>query len=190
MSQETLYVVRDGAGALYGPANVPTLRQWVGEGRITANMHIAPQGTQQFILAGEMFDLADAFAPGPQQSAPGALAHTQQNPYGQNPYDQAQYPQQNPNYQTPYQQPWQSKSSGLAIAALCFGIGGFACGIFSIVGIILGHMARGQIRREPERYEGWGLATAGMIIGYVLTAFTALVILAYILIIALVIANP
>src|SRR5687768_2724710 len=83
MSQETLYVVRDSAGSLYGPANVPTLRQWVAEGRITATMHVAQQGTQQFVMAGEMFDLADAFVPAQQAAAGGAIVHNPQNPYGQ-----------------------------------------------------------------------------------------------------------
>lgn len=47
----------------------------------------------------------------------------------------------------------------MAILALVFGIGG------GLGGIIFGHVARGQIRRTGEG--GWGLATAGLVLGYI-----------------------
>jgi hypothetical protein len=47
----------------------------------------------------------------------------------------------------------------IAVLALVFGIGG------GLLGIILGHYARAQIRRTGDA--GWGLATAGMVLGYV-----------------------
>ncbi len=37
--------------------------------------------------------------------------------------------------------------------------------VASLLGVIFGHIARGQIRRTGE--QGWGLATAGLIIGYI-----------------------
>lgn len=46
-----------------------------------------------------------------------------------------------------------------AVLALVFGIGG------GLLGIILGHTARAQIRRTGEA--GWGLATAGLVFGYI-----------------------
>lgn len=52
--------------------------------------------------------------------------------------------------------------------------------VFAPLGIVFGHIANGQIRRTGEA--GSGLATAGLIIGYVFTAFWVLYILMMILI--------
>ncbi|MEJ7584991.1 MAG: DUF4190 domain-containing protein [Acidimicrobiales bacterium] len=76
------------------------------------------------------------------------------------------------------------KVNGLAIAALCTSIGAvlftFTCGIGIIagpVGAILGHVSLGQIKRSGE--EGRGLALAGVIIGWALTALAAAVIVLF-----------
>lgn len=53
------------------------------------------------------------------------------------------------------------KTPGVAVAALVLSLLGIALG-----GIICGHIARGRIRRDPS-LGGKGLATAGLIIGYV-----------------------
>ncbi|MGJ4730040.1 DUF4190 domain-containing protein [Luteimonas sp. SDU101] len=60
------------------------------------------------------------------------------------------------------------QTSSLAIVSLVSGILGWTLLplIGSIVAIITGHMARGEIRRAPERMEGDGLALAGLILGY------------------------
>ena len=57
-------------------------------------------------------------------------------------------------------------TSSLAIAALVCGIIQF-CGLFpaGIAAVVLGHLARRKIRRTGER--GRGLATAGLILGYI-----------------------
>lgn len=65
-----------------------------------------------------------------------------------------------------------------AILALVFGIGG------GVLGIVFGHIARAQIRRSNER--GWGLATAGLVLGYIGLAATVGVIIVYIVAIAIV----
>ena len=62
----------------------------------------------------------------------------------------------------PYGAPMIMPTNTLAILALVFAF------LFAPVGIILGHMARRQIRQTGE--QGDGLALAGMICGYVFTA--------------------
>lgn len=59
----------------------------------------------------------------------------------------------------------------LAIFAFVFGF------IFPLAGIVCGHIARGQIRKTGEA--GDGLALAGLILGYVLTALAVLFIVGY-----------
>lgn len=69
------------------------------------------------------------------------------------------------------------RTNTLAILALVLGI------TVPIGGIICGHLALGQIKRTGEA--GHGLAVAGLVIGYVLTAFTLLYIIGMIAVIAL-----
>jgi hypothetical protein len=55
----------------------------------------------------------------------------------------------------------------MAIASLICSLGGLVTCISAPVGIALGHMARRQIRETGEG--GAGLATAGLIVGYIVT---------------------
>jgi hypothetical protein len=50
----------------------------------------------------------------------------------------------------------------------------FTLGITAIPAVILGHVARGQIRRNGER--GDGMATAGLVLGWVGIAFFVLIV--------------
>ena len=52
-------------------------------------------------------------------------------------------------------------TNGFAIASLITAI----VGLGGVLAVIFGHIARSQIRRTGER--GWGMATAGLIIGYI-----------------------
>jgi hypothetical protein len=85
-----------------------------------------------------------------------------------------------PTYPAYGQQPAQGyyapPTNTLAILALVLGI------VIPIGGIICGHIALGQIKRTGEG--GRGLAMAGLIIGYGLTALTLIFIIIYIAVIA------
>ena len=54
-------------------------------------------------------------------------------------------------------------TNGLAIGSLVLSLLGLFCGIGSIVGVILGFIARGQIKRTGQG--GDGMALAGIVIG-------------------------
>jgi hypothetical protein len=69
---------------------------------------------------------------------------------------QQPYYQQQPGYYPPPR-----PTNGMAIAALITAF------VFSPAGIVLGIVARRQIRQTGE--QGWGMATAGLIVGAVLT---------------------
>src|SRR5215472_12571905 len=69
------------------------------------------------------------------------------------------------------------KTNSLAVASLVCGIVQF-CGFWllgTIPAIVLGHMARSQIRERNE--QGAGLALAGLILGYVGIALTVIVVI-------------
>ncbi|MHC9085394.1 DUF4190 domain-containing protein [Luteimonas sp. RIT-PG2_3] len=75
------------------------------------------------------------------------------------------------------------QTSTLAIVALVSGLLGWTLvpWLGSIVAIITGHLARAEIRREPERLEGDGMALAGLILGYSMLVVTLLAIAAMLL---------
>jgi hypothetical protein len=83
-------------------------------------------------------------------------------PYGQNPYGAQQYPGYGP----------QTRTNALAIASLVCSIAGLVTCISAPVGVVLGHIARRQIRQTGE--QGEGMATAGLWVGYILTVLGAL----------------
>ena len=73
--------------------------------------------------------------------------------------------------------------SALAIVSLVCGILGVMPFPFlaSVVAIITGHLARAEIRRAPERYEGDGLAVAGLVLGYLVIALWVLGVAVFVL---------
>jgi hypothetical protein len=68
-----------------------------------------------------------------------------------------------------------SPTNGLAIASLVLGIVGWPfCGIGSVIAIVLGFAARGQIKNSGGRQGGAGIATAGIVLGFIGCAFLLL----------------
>jgi hypothetical protein len=75
------------------------------------------------------------------------------------------------------------QTSSLAIVSLVSGILGWTLvpWIGSVVAIITGHMARAEIRRNPDTMEGDGMALGGLILGWLSIALSLLVVIAIIL---------
>jgi DUF1707 SHOCT-like domain/Domain of unknown function (DUF4190) len=74
--------------------------------------------------------------------------------------------------------PWpaSARTNGLAMAALVCGLGQPFTGFLSTIpAIVLGHMARGEIRRTGER--GMGVATFGLALGWIGGALLLLMVL-------------
>ena len=97
-------------------------------------------------------------------AAPMQLPTDQQQPQYQP--QQFQQPQYQPQYPQQFQPNRSGNTNGMAIASLI-------CAFFIFpLGIIFGHIAMGQIKRTGEG--GKGLATAGLIIGYLVLGFLIL----------------
>jgi hypothetical protein len=81
-----------------------------------------------------------------------------------------------PGHQPAVQRPPVSEvTNGLAVASLVCGLMEvFTLGITAIPAVILGHVARGQIRRNGER--GDSMATAGLVLGWLGIAFFVLIV--------------
>jgi hypothetical protein len=101
------------------------------------------------------------FAPPAPYAAPGAYAPP--GAYGQYP---PPYP---PAYPPPYGYGYgPTSTNGLAIASLVLGLLGWAvCGLGSVIAVVLGFVARSQIRSSNGRQGGDGLARAGIVLGFV-----------------------
>lgn len=75
------------------------------------------------------------------------------------------------------------QTNALAIVSLISGILGWTLLPFlgSLAAIVTGHIARGQIRREPTRYDGDGLAIGGLVLGWASVILGILGVIAIIL---------
>ena len=67
-------------------------------------------------------------------------------------------------------------TNALAIVSLISGILGWSVvpWLGSIIAVITGHMARTEIRRNPETQEGDGLAIAGLVLGWTMLGLSIL----------------
>jgi hypothetical protein len=74
-------------------------------------------------------------------------------------------------------------TNGLAIASLVCSLAGFITCVSAPAGVVLGHIARRQIRQTGE--QGDGLALAGLWIGYVVSVLALLGVIGYVALIVL-----
>jgi hypothetical protein len=73
---------------------------------------------------------------------------------------------------------WRAQQTNpLAIVSMVFGMVALALGPLAILAIISGHIARGQVRRTGEG--GRGMATAGLILGYMVLVVGIALIVAF-----------
>jgi len=71
-------------------------------------------------------------------------------------------------------------TNGIAIAAMVVSLASIVtCGYAAIVGAIMGHVARRQIRERGE--EGDGMALTGVIVGWIVFSLAILGTLAYLI---------
>jgi hypothetical protein len=104
-------------------------------------------------------------------------------PPGYPPPDKSPFGQPPPAYGVPYPPQYGAgqRTNGLAIASLVCSVAGVLTCISAPVGVILGHVAKKQIRETGE--DGDGLATAGLWVGYILSALGLLGIIFYVVVI-------
>ena len=80
-------------------------------------------------------------------------------------------------------QPDFRQTSTTAIISLVSGLLGWTVLPFigAIVAIVTGHVARAEIRRNPQSLQGDGLAVAGLILGYAMVAVSLVALVAVVL---------
>ena len=112
----------------------------------------------------------------PPPGAPYAGSSYQSTPYAGAPY-QGQYAGGGPG--TAYAAP--PATNAMALGSLIASVAGWTLVPFVgwIVGVVLGHIARSQLRQSNE--QGAGLALAGLITGYVGLALSVLAVIAFVI---------
>lgn len=126
----------------YGPVSAQQIAQWISQGRLNAQSKAQLDGGEWKPL--EQFpEFASIFAP---------RVATPSSPIP--PITSG------------------GKTSGLAIASLVLGIlGFFSCGLTALVGLILGIVALGQVKKSNGTLTGQGIALAGTIISAIFLLF-------------------
>ncbi len=70
-----------------------------------------------------------------------------------------------------------TKTNGLAVASLVLGLLTL-CGLGSLLAVIFGHVALGQIKQSNGAQTGRGMAIAGLILGYVMLGIMGILLVA------------
>jgi hypothetical protein len=118
----------------------------------------------------------------PYGQPPTSDPYGQQPQYGQQPaYGQPPAYGQQPYGAQPGYPPYAPGTNTMAILALVFAF------IFSPVAIVLGHLAKKQIRQTGE--QGEGLATAGLWLGYIFTGLGVLICAIYVIVAIVFVGN-
>jgi len=152
-----MYKIVGSDGKTYGPISLEQLKQWAVEGRVNPQTEVQTEGAADWKKAAEIPELAALF-PG------GALLASSGPPPITTAASGAQ-------------------QSGLAVTSLVLGVLSLVCfGILTgVPAIICGHIARDRARRLPAQYGGAGLALAGLVLGYIATVVTFLILPAMLL---------
>ena len=73
MNGSEMWNVKKEDGNVYGPADTNTIRQWIGEQRVSADDLISLAGKEEWIRIAEVSQFADLFAPAPVSETPVAV---------------------------------------------------------------------------------------------------------------------
>lgn len=134
-----------------GPFSEADIRQRIARGEVGTDALCWQEGWPQWRKVGEIFPGAEPpvlpSAPPPLPSTPTVGAF--------------------PSAGAPTASATPPPTSGLAIASLICGIGVFLCFISAPVAVICGHMAKSKIKQSAGKLAGDGLATAGLLLGYI-----------------------
>ncbi len=136
-------------GREYGPVSGEQLRQWIAEGRANAQTQAYAEGATEWRPLGALPEFAGLFVP----PTP-------------------------PTIRPPVSGPVR-KTNSHAMAGMIFGILAVLCCckfLFGALGIIFSLIGLAQINRQPEFYEGRGLAIAGLVLSILSLLFAMVLI--------------
>lgn len=142
-----MYKIIGTDGRQYGPISTEQLRQWIAENRVESRTPVFVEGATDWSFVGLLPEFAGSFpgqTPPPLSSAPPKLGTLTPSPL--------------------------RRTHPYATTGLIFGLLSVTCCCgcpFNILGIVFSLIAMTQINRQPELYDGRGLAIAGLILSIV-----------------------
>jgi len=157
-----MYKIIGADGKEYGPVSLETLRQWMAEGRANSETKVLPEGATEWRKAGELPELT--------QPTPAAPAQPATLPPGPGPISPP---------------PTAPRTNPLAITGLILGIISMTVGLccyglpFNVAGIICSAVAMVQIKNDPQRESGHGIALAGLVLSILSLVFAGLMLIFY-----------
>lgn len=137
-----MFKIRGADQKEYGPVSAEVMRQWIAEGRVTAQTPVQAEGSSEWKPLSGCPEFQSLPLAGRPAGTPGLPA--------------AQPP---------------GKTSGLAISSLVLGVLG-CFGITALVGLVLGIVALAKINRSQGRLGGKGLAIAGICVSGAMLFFS------------------
>ena len=171
-------------GEQQGPVEADEIRRQRRNGEISDEVLVWKEGMAQWTALGEVLELREpvpAAAPeNPGQGMPATESPSSSStvqPQGAQPVQAAPAVQQAQAISAPHLvAPMQQNT--MALVSMILGILSFgSCVLTSIPAIICGHIARKQMKNSPVPQSGQGMATTGLILGYLLTILTILAVL-------------
>lgn len=160
--------------AQHGPASDLEIRSLISTGQINQDTVIWREGMTDWLPLKEVQDFQLSQAPNQQNFSSGSSGADTSlaTPYAT---PQAQANQPAPGATIP--------TDGLAIASLVCGILAivtcYLWGLFGIPAVISGHLSKKKITASPTPIAGQGMATAGLVMGYIGIALQACVIIVF-----------
>jgi hypothetical protein len=140
-----MYKIIGTDGRQYGPIATEQLRQWIAENRVESRTPVFVEGATDWSFVGLLPEFAGSFPgqtlPPPLSSAPPKLGSIAPSPL--------------------------RRTHPYATTGLIFGLLSVTCCCgcpFNILGIVFSLIAMTQINRQPEIYDGRGLAIAGLVL--------------------------
>jgi hypothetical protein len=146
-----MYKIIGADGREYGPISGEVLRQWIAEGRANAQTKVLAEGSVEWKRLEELPEFSVG-APGTAPLPAGPIAPL----------------------------PSQPRTNSLATTGLLLGVLSMTLGLccyglpFNIAGIVCSIVALNQIRSDPQRERGHGVALAGLILSILSIMFAVL----------------
>ena len=137
-----MYKIIGADGKEYGPIPAELLRQWINEGRVNAQTRILPEGATEWKVVADLPE----FAPALGSAVPPLLVPE------------------------PVSLPQIPRTNQLALTALILGLVSITFGLccfgfpFNLAGIVCAIMALDQVKTNPQRERGKGMAIAGLVL--------------------------
>lgn len=162
-----------------GPVEAEVIRERLNSGDISNETLVWKEGMAEWTPLGQVSELRIDSTPATESPVTASVNSGSSDPY--TPPGQAVGGMTQPQLIAP------ARQNSMALTSMILGILSFLCGglLTGIPAIIFGHIARKQFRNSAIPQSGQGMATTGLILGYIATVISLLVLIGYVIVIVM-----